>query len=97
MSEVVWLPLDPSIRHNVIRPASSNVIDDLTAWFRTINKKSDYSFSKEFFADIDAADQTGFPMPFNSGALPIFLRLFDKYAASNNWDELIEGLDKRYR
>ena len=36
-------------------------------------------------------------MPFNSGALPIFLRLFDKYAASSNWEELIEGLDKRYR
>lgn len=75
---------------------SNNAFEELNNWFKEINQISDYSFAKEFFAGIDSADASAFSMPFNSAALPVFLRLFDKYAKSPNWDELIEGLDLRY-
>jgi hypothetical protein len=50
---------------------------------------------KEFFAGVDSADQS-FTMPFNEAALPVFLRLFEKYAASPNIPELVEALAIRY-
>jgi hypothetical protein len=83
------LPLDPKLREN-----ESFDVKKLSEWFHEV-EDSDYSFVKDFFAGIDQAN-LAFTMPFNEAALPIFLRLFEKYAQSPNIPELVEALAKRY-
>ena len=88
-SETVWLPLDPKLQDS-----KAFDVEKLSEWFHSI-EDSDYSFVKEFFAGVDSANQS-FTMPFNEAALPVFLRLFEKYADSPNIPELVEALAKRY-
>jgi hypothetical protein len=85
----VWLPLDPKLREK-----ETFDVDKLSDWFHEV-EDSDYSFVKEFFAGVDHAN-LAFTMPFNEAALPVFLRLFEKYAQSPNIPELVEALSKRY-
>jgi len=35
-------------------------------------------------------------MPFNEASVPILLRIFEDHANSENYPELLEGLQKRY-
>jgi hypothetical protein len=72
-SEIAWLPLDPKLRER-----ERFDVEKLSEWFHEV-EDSDYSFVKEFFAGIDHAN-LAFTMPFNEAALPVFLRLFEKYA-----------------
>ena len=70
--DVAYLPLDPKIRKS-----ASFDQDKLMDWFASV-EGSHYSFAKEFFAAIDTPDFS-YPAPLNSQAIPVQMRLFEKF------------------
>jgi hypothetical protein len=87
---VVWLPLRPDLRQDTrYNP------DRLAEWVTTLDERTQYSFVKEFFAAVDDKEH-GWPAPFNYQAVPILLRLLEKYWVSNNKAEFVEALQFRY-
>ena len=89
-SEVVWLPLRPDIRKESYYNEQA-----LIKWISEFEDGANYSYVKEFFAAIDS-NTYGWPAPFNEQAVPILLRLLEKYWFSHSQDEFKEALIFRY-
>jgi hypothetical protein len=67
----------------------------LISWIQSLDDAK-YSFVKEFFAAIDDA-KFGWPLPFNYQAVPLTLRLLEKYWVSEHEAEFVEALYFRYQ
>ena len=92
--EFAWLPLERKGLDYINRNR-----DNLNDWFSSVEGKI-YSPVKDFLASFDHSYQ-GLPAPFNSEALPIYLRMWHKrqklLGFTHFWNEFIEAMGLRFQ